>query len=165
VAAADPCPCPASCRSCSFLLPPVVILRTRSALSSPLAPLTLLTPPPAPPHQSPATYPPPSVLHQLSSSISPHVPWVPIVCSSSPTLHSHNGRFTLAWGLCTASPLRRPPDPSCSLLPFSLPILWAASPVIGHLRVPIRITLTPTRTLPRFSVTATFSPKTLSPVS
>jgi hypothetical protein len=63
------------------------------------------------------------------------------------------------------SPLRRPPDPSCSLLPFSLPILWAASPVIGYLRVPIRITLTPTRTLPRFSVTTTFSPKALSPVS
>jgi hypothetical protein len=100
-----PQPIPASCRSCSFLLPRVFILRTRSALPSlpslPHSPHT--PPPPAPPRQSPATYPPPSVLHQLSSSISSHVPWVPSVCSSSPTLHGPNARFTLAWGLCTAS--------------------------------------------------------------
>jgi hypothetical protein len=103
---------PASCRSCSFLLPRVFILRTRSSLPSlPHSPHSL-TPslPSLSSHSSPTSSstsiacnpssaicaPPAVILHLTARALGSQ-------CLFLITLHGPNARFTLAWGLCTAS--------------------------------------------------------------
>jgi hypothetical protein len=161
VAAADPCP--ASCRSCSFLLPPVFILRTRSSLPS----LPSLSTPHQLLHINRLQ---PIFRHLCSTSCHPPshrtCPGFPV------SVHRHQ-LYTAPTGVspwpgASAQPPRfadRPTHPAVCFCPrypsCGLPVLSSAICIFPF----ALITLTPTRTLPRSSVTATFSPKALSPVS
>jgi hypothetical protein len=164
VAAADPCP--ASCRSCSFLLPPVFILRTRSSHSS-LSSLSPLSTPHPLLHINRLQ----TVLRHLYST-SCH-PQSHRTCLGFPVSVHHHPLYTVTtavspWPGASAQPPRfadRPTHPAVCFRPrypsCGLPVLSSAICVFPFALV----TLTPTRTLPRFSMTATFSPKALSPVA